>query len=293
MRQSFLMGMFREKSAASAFVENFQKLVQVAAIVLGGLWALKEFYNFQERTNALTLEQQKLNVDQARLNAQQADIQREQQKLSVESARLAIRHQELSIALSQRQLKISDDSKFEFDITSVIDELRSYDDGTRLYYATVTLTIQNKSDQPLEITACSLATFFGDLPESEIGLGEAVHTNSPIFGTDARPEGRIKWSRLTSTGMYWRDNASNGRSWLTQSSFGLRPSQLRSGGCAGRPTAGSAHDYSEAIVFRAKPSNWFGYAVNIYSSESSFERWRSRGVYLDSSVEKKTKDTSK
>jgi regulator of replication initiation timing len=262
--------------SASTLIDNVLKLVQVFSIIFAGLWGLKEFYAFQDRTNALTLKQQELSVRQSELNLQQADVLKEQQSLTLENTRLTIEGQRLSNRLSETRLSQGSDPRFSILLSHEVVDYQKYDDGTHLYYVTVGVSVKNTSDQQLEVTACTFSIYLGTRLDEDLKTGEIAYFNGPPSMFEKPRPGPVKWKKVSAIARNWN---SAGESWLMRSGF-FKKDDILSGGCSGSAPAGDSLSYREAFVVRALPTEVFDYSTDLLFANFGFTRWRNGGGLL-------------
>lgn len=257
--QSLGKGLSVEKSPTSVLIDNIQKIVKVFAIVIAVVWALKEFYNFQDRTNAQTLELQKLNVEQAKLIAEQASIQREEKLLG--------QLQRIDPVTNQRTLRNLTDSKYGSELSIQMEQQRRFADGTYLYYVNPSLVVRNMSDEPLEISACTLQMFLGTLPTEPVKPREALVANPPPIGTLPALPGAVAWSQLSLTARVLATTSykANAQGFLKQNQGVAEDDpKVGEGGCTGHVPAQGSLTYAEVLLVRARPEDWVGASLLLY-----------------------------
>jgi hypothetical protein len=62
------------KASTGSFLENMSKLLQVLAIVVGGVWVLVDYFEFKNKNNQLINTQLKLSNESAQLAQSSIDI---------------------------------------------------------------------------------------------------------------------------------------------------------------------------------------------------------------------------
>jgi len=271
--QSLVNDLSVEKSRTSVLIDNAQKIVQVLAIVIAAVWALKEFYNFQDRTNALALELKKLNVEQAKLNAEQASIQREEKLLG--------QLQRINVVANQRTLRNPTDLKYGTELSIQLEQQKRFADGTYLYYVNPSLVVRNTSDESLEVSACTFQMFVGTLPSEPVRPREALVANPPPIGLLPALPGEVVWSHLSLTArvLATTSHRTNARAFLKQNQgMAEDDPKVGEGGCTGHIPAQGSWTYAEILLVRARPEDWVGASLLLYfgkinktAGDSAFE----------------------
>ncbi len=161
--------------AAGSVLDNLSKLIQVLAIVIGGVWILNDYWEFKKQNNELTIQQQQLAIRTAELTQSSDQIDN---KLN--------------------ELKLSRTVEGRLAVTSSSSVMRSsrFEDNTSLYRFNVSLQGKNVSDSNINIPAMVIEFFVGAIPSGKLTSGKAYLINEPNSFQDSQTTGTVKWTKV-------------------------------------------------------------------------------------------------
>jgi hypothetical protein len=142
-----------------SFLENTSKLLQILAIVAGGVWVLKDYSEFKKQNNELTNEQIRLTIKTAELTQSSIDLNNQLNQLKL-------------VRSTQGRLDVTSDSS--------VDRTTKFTDGTFLYRFKTGLVAKNISDSKLHLPAMVIEIFLGTIPDDSIKIGGKPY-QSTIF----------------------------------------------------------------------------------------------------------------
>ena len=227
-------------ASTSSFLENTSKLLQILAVVAGGLWALKDYNEFKRQNNKLTNEQLQLTNKTAELTQSSID-------LSNQLSQMKLMHS------TQGRLDITTDS-------SATLASKSGDGSDFLYRFETGLTVRNISDANITVPAMVVEVFAGAIPDEKIKGGKASLVNLPPSWLDDPVSGDIAWKRIA---VYvQRQPEIDGGIEKVISSF-----PITAGGLTGEIDTNEAHDWYGDFVLRAQPTDIVASVITFWAKD--------------------------
>lgn len=284
MFHEFLKSLSEDKSRTAILLDNLQKLLALLAMIVGAVWFIKEFYEFQKRNEEWTLKQQRLTARQTRLSnkqaelaIQQSDIVNQQMQLTLETSKLEIQSKTLAIHSARRKITSSEDTRYSISQLFEFKPLYSYDDHTQLFGTSLAVNIKNTYDQTLHVNGCLFNTFFARLPPVDPGPKNTLEIQAPPSAIQDPEEGPITWELVKSHPFVSYTHSVS--LIIEQSRYYSDDNKVVSGGCAGEISPGDTLEYEEFYFIRAKATDMVGFSVDLDIAGVGW-RWKSHAELL-------------
>jgi hypothetical protein len=238
------------------------QIVQVAALVAGGIWALFEFRTFKSENSRLTLEQQRFAV-------QQQEIAREQQKLSIDMATVSLAYQKKQDELSGLALSKSKQTRFEFN-SHLTAKPVSQSRKNGVFSVDVEFKVTNTSDTDFVVTASVIEIFIAEpVPMLRSNL-DVITISFPPAITDTfynpKPAAGLEWKKIAGKAHVFQEEPL-GPSLL----LGNYPNPIIGGGGTLRLKAGESTTGSMTLLVKANPDAWVGAVVNLGFGDGHYD----------------------
>jgi hypothetical protein len=222
------------KPSTGSALENISKLLQILAIVIGGAWVLKDYYEFKKANNEFVNRQ----------------------------AELAIATGKLTEALDTLKLEHSKEGRIDSDMGASVTRSTRFDDGTFLYRYYVWLKVKNISDTRISIPAVVVEHFLGTASKDELKPNEALYVNLPPQWQQQEKDvtGSISWTRK---GAYMESKIENrsDQDLVEQ----IPPFPKMAIDFAGSLPSGTFTDIGVSFLLRARPDAIAGAVITIWA----------------------------
>jgi hypothetical protein len=244
----------RKKKHGRINLHDIVQIIQMAALVAGGIWALFEFRTFKSENSRLTLEQQRFAV-------QQQEIGKEQQKLSLEMAKVSLAYQEKQDALSGLALSKSKQKRREFNSDLTAKPVSPAKNN--VFCVDVEFKVTNTSDAEFVVTYSLIEIFIAEpVPMLRTNL-DVITIPTPPAITDGvynpKTAAGLKWKKLAGKAHVYQDGAVH----LPPFFSNAYPNPIIGGGGTLSLKAGESTTGSMTLLVKAHPDAWVGAVVKI------------------------------
>ena len=249
-----ILSSLRTPSKNSFNLDKFYTFVQISAIIVAGIWALREYIEFRS-------EHEKLILNQLKFQVEQQDIAKSQQELTVKSAELSLLLNEQSLITKKKELENLVSQKItDLQNNLIVEKIKSFQDGTNLYKGGVELELVNTGDEEFEITYSITQYFIGLFPQDTLEINKMIFINPPPDIFNYAPKGYIHWENIGhSSGIYGSTKYD-----LRHSFRGFGIDNLVSGrGVVANLRKGESSRFGYNFLFRSKPENSVAVVTNI------------------------------
>jgi hypothetical protein len=212
---------------SSLKIDDIAKIFEILAIIVGGLWALHAYFEFQKQNEQLTITQQQLSLTQAQLA-------NEAQKITLDKS---------------RQVRIAAAPK----LTLSARKIGPADNGNFLYFAELDLVLQNTSEATVNVDF--------DIINIYLSPSLAAFSNKPFAFLNTPPSiyAQTQTGGIQSEKLYELAHIRGGMDEKTVPPF----SYITNGGLTGSPRSGDKTQFDMTFTISARPDQVVSVIANI------------------------------